>query len=151
MDSIDKKILRLLADDASASATQIGKDVNLSIPATNKRIARLRQAGIIRRFTVVADREALGKPIMAYVLIVVGSVENENLLHYIENDPDILECSAVTGEYDYLIKICARDVQTLEDKLLCLKKQKGVVKSHTMLCLMEHKFEPTVLPNEEDE
>ena len=111
----------------------------------------MRQTGVIRRFTVVADRESLGKPIMAYVLIVVGSVENEKLLQYIGQDPDILECSAVTGEYDYLIKICAKDVQTLEDKLLCLKKQKGVVKSHTMLCLMEHKFDPTVLPDEEDE
>ena len=81
---------------------------------------------------------------------MVGSVENEKLLQYIHQDPDILECSAVTGEYDYLIKVCAKDVQTLEDKLLCLKKQNGVVKSHTMLCLMEHKFEPTVLPDEED-
>lgn len=151
MDSIDRKILTLLAEDASASATQIGKEVGLSIPATNKRIARLRQTGIIRHFTVIADRQALGKPIMAYVLIVVGSVENEKLLSCIHSDPDILECSAVTGEYDYLIKICAKDVQTLEDKLLCLKKQKGVVKSHTMLCLMEHKFEPTVLPDKEAE
>lgn len=150
LDELDKKILRALSLDGSATATQIGVQVGLSVPATNKRIAKLRQSGVIRRFTVLADPEKVGKPLLAYVLIVVGSTENEKLLRYISMDPDILECSAVTGEYDYLIKICAKDVQTLEDKLLCLKKQKGVAKSHTMLSLMEHKFEPSVLPDWED-
>ena len=60
---------------------------------------------------------------------------------------DILECYAVTGDYDYIIKICAADMEHLEEKLLRLKGQKGVMKSHTMLSLMEHKFSPTALPD----
>ena len=71
----------------------------------------------------------------------------ESLLDYVARDPDILECAAVTGEYDYLMKVCAADVESLEEKLLRMKKQKGVMKSHTMLSLMEHKFSPTVLPD----
>ena len=49
--------------------------------------------------------------------------------------------------YDYILKICARDVESLEAKLLLLKKQKGVVKSHTMLALMEHKLSAAALPD----
>lgn len=147
MDKIDKHILSLLAKDASISTTQIGEAIGLSIPATNKRIAKLQQSGVIRKYTILTDETKTKKPILAFVLIVVGSAENEKLLSYADEDPDILECCAVTGEYDYLIKVCSKDVQSLEDKLLCLKKQKGVIKSHTMLSLMEHKFEPTILPD----
>ena len=71
-------------------------------------------------------------------------------MDYVGQDPDILECFAVTGEYDYLIKVCAADVEALEDKLLHMKKQKGVIKSHTMLSLMEHKLAPTALPDMEN-
>lgn len=147
MDNLDKLILSLLAKDANISTTQIGEAIGLSIPATNKRIAKLQQSGVIRKYTILTDESKVDKPILAYVLIVVGSAENEKLLNYTMEDPDILECCAVTGEYDYLIKVCSKDVQSLEDKLLCLKKQKGVIKSHTMLSLMEHKFNPTVLPD----
>ena len=64
-----------------------------------------------------------------------------------KRDKDIPECYAVTGDYDYILKICAKDVEILEEKLLSLKKLKGVVKSHTMLSLMEHKLAPAALPD----
>lgn len=148
MDEIDAKIINILAQNANATATDISKDVNLSIPAINKRIQKLQKEGVIRHFTLLTDGQKIGKPIVAYILVVIRSGHDfEKLLDYINEDPDILECAAVTGEYDYLIKVCAADVQALEDKLLRMKKQKGVVKSHTMLSLMEYKLRPTVLPS----
>lgn len=147
LDLIDRKILHILSRDGAATATHIGMTVGLSIPAVNKRIQKLRQEGIIRNFTLLTDRDKVGKPILAYVLIVVASADSQRLLSYVESDPDVLECHAVTGEYDYLVKVCAQDVQAFEDKLLCLKKQKGVIKSHTMLCLMEHKSQCAILPD----
>ena len=147
MDAIDSKILEILSKNARATAAEIGGEVNLSIPAINKRIRRMQSEGAIRRFTVVADGKKVGKPIVAFVLVVVqGDAAVKALLEYVAEDADVLECSAVTGEYDYLIKVCAADVEALEEKLLRMKKQKGVLKSHTMLSLMEHKFSPTVLP-----
>ena len=147
MDEIDAKIIKMLSENADTTATEISQCVNLSVPAINKRIRRLVNEGIIRRFTVLTNGKKVGKPITAYILVVVqagGAVDT--LLDYVARDPDILECSAVTGEYDYLIKVCAADVEALEEKLLRMKKQKGVVKSHTLFSLMEHKFSPTVLP-----
>ncbi len=150
MDAIDKKILEILAQDAYATAIRIGAAVNLSVPAVNKRIAKMRERGIIRSFTVLTDPKLVGKPIVAYVLLVIQyGVSVDSVLSYVNQDPDILECQAVTGEYDYIIKICAASVEEFEEKLLHLKKQKGVLKSHTMLCLQEHKFQPAVLPDRE--
>ena len=148
MDIIDAKILEILAENAAATATEIGAAVNLSVPAVNKRIQRLQQEGVIRSFTVLTDSNKVHKPITAFILIVMRYGEGvEMLQEYVSGDLDILECYAITGEYDYLIKICAEDVASLEAKLIQLKKQKGVVKSHTMLSLMEHKCKATVLPS----
>lgn len=151
MDTTDKRILKLLSKNAGATATEIGAAVNLSVPAVNKRILKLSESGVIRSFTVLTDPKTVGKPVVAFVLLVLQYGEGvDNLMKYVSCDPDILECYAVTGEYDYIIKVCATSVEALEEKLLHLKKQKGVIKSHTMLSLMEHKFNPTMLPDDKE-
>ena len=149
IDSTDKKILKLLSLDAAMSATDIGNTVGLSVPAVNKRIARMRSVGIIKNFTVITDEKQVGKSVTAFILLVLQYGDAvDKLMEHIKSDPDILECYAVTGEYDYIIKICASGVEALEEKLLSLKRQTGVIKSHTMLSLMEHKFNAAVLPDE---
>jgi Lrp/AsnC family leucine-responsive transcriptional regulator len=148
MDKIDKIILKILSENSMATATEIGATVNLSIPAVNKRIQKLRESGVIRSFTVLTDEKKVSKPICAFIMIIVKYRDGVTSLHnFVNNDPDVLEFYAVTGDYDYILKICAKDVEGLEDKLLSLKKQKCVVKSHTMLALMEHKLAPTALPD----
>ena len=149
MDNTDKKIIRILARDASITSTEISERVNLSVPAVNKRIQKLEKEGVITKHTILTDEAKVGKPIIAFVLIVLQSATGiETLLKYVEEDSDVLECHAVTGEYDYLIKVCASDIHELENKLLHMKKQKGVVKSHTMLSLMKTKQNATVIPTD---
>lgn len=152
MDHIDRKILQILSQDSSTTATEMATMVNLSIPAINKRIQKLRNSGIIRRFTIQVDPEMVGKPICAFMLIVLQQGAGmENLMEFIQSDPDILECCGVTGEYDYLLKICAPNVTALQKKINHLKKNGGVVKSHTMLSLTEFKYRISALPDTEYE
>ena len=148
MDAVDGKILKILSENAAATATEIGEAVNLSIPAVNKRILKLRECGIIRSYTILTDEKKVGKSICAFILLAVRYGEGIDVLQrYVNEDADVLECYAVTGDYDYLIKICAESIEVLEEKLLFMKKQKGVMKSHTMFSLREHKMSATVLPN----
>ena len=105
MDAIDKKILKILAANAYATRTAIGETVGLSVPAVNKRIAKLREKGVIKNVTVMTDPVAVGKPIIAYVLLVIQyGASVDMVLNYVNQDPDVLECQTVTGEYDYIIK-----------------------------------------------
>ena len=147
MDIIDKQILKLLSENANITATEIGSTVNLSIPAVNKRILRMQKEGIIDFFTIVTNPKKLDKTVTAFVFIVMQYGDSiASLLEYVKKEPDVLECYSITGEYDYMLKICAKDIESLEEKILCIKSNKGVMKSHTMISLMEHKFMPTVLP-----
>ncbi len=151
MDITDKKILEILSKDANTTATEIGSRVNLSVPAVNKRILRMQKDGIIDFFTIVTNSKMLDKTITAFVFIVMQYGDSiKSLLEYADSERDVLECYSVTGEYDYMLKICAKDIESLEEKILCIKNNKGVMKSHTMISLMEHKFSPTVLPDMEN-
>ncbi|MBQ7037092.1 MAG: Lrp/AsnC family transcriptional regulator [Clostridia bacterium] len=150
MDITDKKILEILSRDANTTATEISNMVNLSVPAVNKRILRMQKEGIIDYFTIVTNPKKLDKTITAFVFIVMQYGDSiKSLIKYANNDPDVLECYSVTGEYDHMLKICAKDIESLEEKILCIKKIKGVMQSHTMISLMEHKFSPTILPSME--
>ena len=149
MDNNDKIILKLLAQNADMTATEISKRLHFSIPAVNKRIRAMKRDGIIKNFTVVTDNKKVGKPIVAFVLIMLKSVEESSLFFdYVNRDPDVLECYAITGEYDCLIKIAAASVEDLDRKLMLLKTHNGVAKSYTMLSLTSHKYAPTVLADQ---
>ena len=134
MDNIDIKIIRALAEDASQTASSLVPKLNMSVPAINKRIARLRDDGQITKTTILTDPKKLGKTITAYVLIIMEHFStSEQLLKIVEEDPDIL-------------KRCTESIDALEDKLLHMK-EKGIAKSNTMFALREYKFEPTAVPD----
>jgi Lrp/AsnC family leucine-responsive transcriptional regulator len=149
MDSIDAKIICELSKSADMTATELSKKLNFSVPAVNKRIRAMKNEGIIQKFTIVTDNKKVGKPIIAFILIVLKSIEHaESFFDYVESDRDILECYAITGEYDCLLKVCAASVEDLDQKLSILKTRNGVMKSYTMLSLTTHKYAPTVLADE---
>jgi len=147
MDQTDAALIRILAQNADISVADLVGRVNLSVPAINKRLKRLRESGAIRH-SLVTDAGQMGKPITAFVFVVLHDFSSaEALTQYAREDADVLECYAVTGEYDFLLKICAANIKALEDKLLHLKRSRGIAKTHTQLALMEHKFTPAALPD----
>ena len=53
MDNIDRKLICYLAEDANVATSSLVNKVNLSIPAINKRIAKLKDEGIIEKTTII--------------------------------------------------------------------------------------------------
>ncbi len=151
MDKTDIKILEILSKNADITATKLAKQVHFSVPSVNKRITALKKSGVIKNTTIITDSKKVGKPLTAFVLIVLKSIEHTKpFLEYADNDPDILECFAITGEYDCMIKVCAASVEALDKKLALLKTHNGVMKSYTMLSLTTHKYSPAILPDIEE-
>lgn len=148
MDKIDAKLVRLLSENADVTTSSLVTKLNLSVPAINKRIARLKANGTVKKATILTDARKIGKEVLAYVMIVLEKFSNsEEFLKMADADPDVLECYAIAGEYDYIMKICAADIDALENKLLKMKRN-GIAKSSTLFALREYKFAPTILPDE---
>jgi Lrp/AsnC family transcriptional regulator, leucine-responsive regulatory protein len=70
-DETDLEILRLLAEDARRPYSEIAAAVDLSAPAVSNRVDRLREAGVIRRFTLDIDRSQLEGTTGALVTLTV--------------------------------------------------------------------------------
>lgn len=146
MDDIDQKIVKCLAEDCRRSLADIGGEVGLSTSAVNERIRRLVTSGVVRRFTVDADAEALGLPVTAFVFIGLAADADEAVFRAVAADhPAIVECQHVTGSWNYLIKIRVGSLHGIEAFLNDLKGRRLIARSETMIALstvVEPPFSP---------
>ncbi|MFT3985359.1 MAG: Lrp/AsnC family transcriptional regulator [Lachnospiraceae bacterium] len=143
MDAIDYAILNELKENGRASASEISKKVNLSIPAVAERIKKLEQAEVIQQYTIKINRNKIEKRLLAFVFVNIAETEDvDNFRNMIVQHNCVLECHHVAGTYDYLLKVVIEDTQALENFLSkTLKKIKGVSSSNTIISLMTLKEE----------
>ncbi len=143
MDAIDYAILNELKVNGRASASEISKKVNLSIPAVAERIRKLEQTEVIRQYTIKINRDKIEKRLLAFIFININKTEDiDNFRNVIVQHNCVLECHHVAGTYDYLLKVIVEDTKALENFLSkTLKKIKGVSCSNTIISLITLKEE----------
>lgn len=117
MDSFDQKILSLLQADSRISMASLGEAVGLSASACHRRVKLLEEAGIIRSYVAVLDREALGLRVELFVTVALSS-QASNVLEAFETAvrrvPEIVECHLLAGQADYLMRIVISDMAEYE-------------------------------------
>jgi Lrp/AsnC family leucine-responsive transcriptional regulator len=125
MDRTDLRILAHLQADASASHADLAEAVHLSPSQCSRRIARLRETGVIRGQVALLDEAALGLGVEAYVTVTMASYAREVVGGFHERIaglPAVVDCCALTGDADYLLRIVAVDLaaftRLLNDEIL---------------------------------
>ncbi|MGN0464273.1 MAG: Lrp/AsnC family transcriptional regulator [Acutalibacteraceae bacterium] len=114
MDKIDAAILNFLQKDARISVKDIAKEVYLSSPAVSTRIERLRKEGIIKGYTAKIDLTKVGYNVTAYINLVMKPSLRSKFYAFVENVPNVLECSFVTGEYSMHMKTAFHNTRELD-------------------------------------
>ncbi len=151
LDSRDREILNLVQRDATMPQAEIARRVGLSTAAVNERLKKLKQAGVIRRFTALVDPMAVGATITAFVEVFLEHPRFEPafLSRALELD-EVLECHHVTGEFSLLLKVRVRDMAALQHLLLSsLSARKGVRQTRTVMVLSTAKEETYIAPAED--
>jgi DNA-binding Lrp family transcriptional regulator len=149
LDAIDRKILKTLQESGRASNVELAAEVHLSAPQCFRRVKALEERGVIRGYTARVAPEALGLGVTAYVSLNIhggafGRVRE--IESHIRDFPQILECHTVSGDYDYLLKVVARDLKSLSQFLTDrLMQIPGVADVRSMICMEEVK-PPSPLP-----
>lgn len=147
MDSIDHEIIKILQGNARCTVSEISSKINLSIPAVSERIRKLEDSGIIRQYTAILDPEKTHKNLEAIMFVSLGKAAyDENLINFINQEDEILECNYTTGDFDYALKIITSSTKTLESLLRRIKNIKGVIKTHTIVVLCNIKRKYSVSP-----
>lgn len=117
LDDIDRALLRALSRDATQSAGALGRRLDLSQPATWRRIKRLQDAGVIkgRRLDLDTDRLGLGVTVFLGVkLATKGRVSLEDFERAVTAIPEVQTVEHVLGLYDYRLRVVARDIADFE-------------------------------------
>jgi Lrp/AsnC family transcriptional regulator, regulator of ectoine-degradation genes len=115
LDKFDIKILEVLQTDGRLPIAQLAERVGLTTSPTWGRVRQLEEAGVLRGYHADVAMERLAQ---VTVVIVTITLENHRAhdLHRFETGvaaiPEIIECSAVTGAVDYVLKFV---VPTVED------------------------------------
>jgi DNA-binding Lrp family transcriptional regulator len=136
LDDTDERILAELIKDARATYADIGQQVNLSAPAVKRRVDRLLDTGVIRGFTTVVDRSALGWTTEAYVQVFRhGTVAPDQLRAAWIDIPEVISAATVTGTADAILHVLARDMRHLEEALEKIRSAADVERSESIVVL----------------
>jgi Lrp/AsnC family transcriptional regulator, leucine-responsive regulatory protein len=117
IDRIDRGILKLLAQDARATVSQIAAQVGLSQSACTRRIQALEGSGLIRGYGAHLGQRELGFRVTALVDITLGTQVEEDLEQFesaVAGIDGVVECALVSGGQDYRLKIVCRDLDDYE-------------------------------------
>jgi Lrp/AsnC family leucine-responsive transcriptional regulator len=117
LDSIDRKLLRALAEDATQSASALGRRFGLSQPAAWRRLKRLQDDGILAGQRLVLDQERLGFGVTVFLgvkLATKGRVSLEDFERAVTAIREVQTVEHVLGLYDYRLRVVARDLADFE-------------------------------------
>ncbi|WP_295643458.1 Lrp/AsnC family transcriptional regulator [uncultured Methylibium sp.] len=117
LDALDRRILRALQANGRATYDQLAVEVQLSASATLRRVKRLEEAGAIAGYVAIVPPERVGLGLTAYINV---RLEKHTESHKrnpmdlfkasVQAWPEVVECVALTGEMDYLLRVVVEDM-----------------------------------------
>jgi Lrp/AsnC family transcriptional regulator, leucine-responsive regulatory protein len=117
LDAIDRRILRALQRDGRATYDVLAHEVGLSPSAALRRVKRLEETGAIAAYVALLAPERIGLPLTAYLNV---RLEKHTERHKrnpmdlfraaVQSWPEVVECAALTGEMDYLLRVVVEDM-----------------------------------------
>jgi Lrp/AsnC family leucine-responsive transcriptional regulator len=117
LDAIDRRILRALQADGRMIYDALAAQVSLSPSATLRRVKRLEESGVIAGYVALVSPERVGLGLTAYLNVRLekhSEVHKRNPMDLfraaVQTWPEVVECAALTGEMDYLLRVVVQDM-----------------------------------------
>lgn len=117
-DAKDLAILKELQQNARISVREIAEKVGLSATPVHERIRRLETEGVIRQYTTLLNPEKLNKGLMVICYVSLRQHDKNAGLKFIKSIhalAEIMECYSISGEFDFMLKVMARDMANYYD------------------------------------
>ncbi len=118
LDKTNLHILNIIQNDSTIPVKEIVTKIGLSSTPTYERIKWMEQEGIIEKYVGLVNREKVGLNLMVYCNVVLKEQSKKALLEFeeaVSKLPEVLEVTSISGIYDYMLKIVAKDINTYND------------------------------------
>ena len=149
LDDIDIGILELLQEDARTTHKAIARTLNLSVTPVHVRVKRLEDEGYIRRYVALIDHKKVERSLIAYTQVQVKPHTQENLLAFAGEAiklKEVMECSHLTGKFDFLLKIAVKDMDEYNRLLIEVLSKLPKVDNMESLFVMSQPKNDTAVP-----
>ncbi|AZI67546.1 AsnC family transcriptional regulator [Kaistella daneshvariae] len=113
LDPKDKKLLVLLQNDSKKTTKQLAAALDLSVTAIFERIKKLEKNEVIQKYVALVDKRKLHKSFVVLCHVKLAQHKKPYIVQFEEEIiqfPEVLECFHVSGDYDYILKICVADI-----------------------------------------
>ena len=141
LDYLDKKIIRLIAEDARMPFLEVARVCNVSGAAIHQRIQKLSNQGVLKGSKFNIDPEKIGYETCAFIGINLKHPENfDEVVEKLKRIPEIVECHYTTGDYDMFMKIYALNnhhlLNIIHDNLqpLGLSRSETIISFNSAFC-----------------
>jgi DNA-binding Lrp family transcriptional regulator len=125
VDETDRRLVALLQEDAGRSYAALGEIVGLSAGAAHERVRKLRARGVVRRTTVEVDPAALGRGVLAFVMVDSTAWMGDSGAA-LAALPEVQEAHVIAGSATLLLKVRTATTEGLQDVLRRLYEVEGV-------------------------
>lgn len=138
IDDYDRRLLREIQTDSDRTVQELADLIGLSATPTARRLKRLAEAGIIQKHVALLDPEALGLQATLFIAVRTSRHDAEWLGRFAEGVrrmPEVVEFYRLSGDIDYLIKLCLPDVRAYDEvykKLIAIAPLSDVSASFAM-------------------
>jgi Lrp/AsnC family transcriptional regulator for asnA, asnC and gidA len=137
LDELDRAILAALQENGRMALSEIARRTAVAPATVHERLGKLRRSGVVKGFCVLLTPEALGYSVVALIhLRTELADEVEHTVADLRAISEVEEVHVVTGEYDLVVKIRARDTAHLQRLLVDrIHRVTGFIRSATEICL----------------
>lgn len=144
MDDVDRELLKLLQQDAGMPYTALGKAVGLSAGAAHDRVRKLRERGVIRRTTIEIDPRAVGRGVLAFVMVDANAwMGDPSTREALARIAEIEEAHIVAGAASVLVKVRTASTEELQQALRQIFGVDGVTGTDAIVVLETFFERPT--------
>lgn len=151
LDSLDYKILKLIAENARIPFLEVARECNVSGAAIHQRVQKLTNLGILKGSKYNLDTTKIGYETCAYMgLYLQNPNDFKGVMEKLKQIPEVVECHYTTGQYDMFIKIYARNNRHLLNIIHNKLQPLGLSRSESLISFKEA-FNRQVPIIEEDE
>ena len=115
LDETDKKIARLLQEDAHLTLKDIAGKINLSLTPVHDRMKRMEKEGVIEKYVSILNKKKLGMNLTVYCQVTLVKQTHdisEGFNQSILDMPEVVECNFVSGNFDYMLKVVLPDMES---------------------------------------
>lgn len=139
LDSTDKKILKILQENAKKSYSEIGEKIGISSSGVHKRIKHLKKKGVIQKTVTKIDPKKVGKKLKAFIGVATESGRCKDVRPKLTKRPEVLEVHEMAGEHDLFLKLVTDSPDKLNKILHEIDRISGVESTRTSIVLKTEK------------